>query len=76
MAGEEAGAGARMKLTGSTLIALAILLASIVLAMGSRYQIVPSAHATGGGTAFKLDRFTGGVTVCDFSGCSVLELVN
>jgi hypothetical protein len=61
-----------MKLTGSTLIALAILLASIALAMGSRYQIIPSGHVSG--FAYKLDRLTGAVTSCNSVKCEVTTL--
>ena len=58
-----------MKLTGSGLIALAILLASIVLTLGSRYQIV-SASNDSTPVAYKLDRFSGTVTYCHLNTCA------
>lgn len=60
--------GIHMKMTGSALIALSILLGCVVIALGGRYMIVSAVNGNIH-SAYRLDRLTGSVSVCFFDGC-------
>ena len=51
-----------MKVTGASLIALAILIGSVIFALGGRYQL--TAPSTLNNDVWRVDRLTGDVQIC------------